>query len=82
MPDDKALDTIREVIWAISQPNAQQQMPGVDIADLRTVLLDAGTALYGSGEASGQPKQGRATRAAEAAIVDLKRKLSQSRGTP
>ena len=73
--NDKALDTIRDVIGAISQPNAQQHMPGVDIADLRTVLRDAGTALYGSGEVSGQPEQGRATRAAEIAIAEIKRQL-------
>jgi cell division GTPase FtsZ len=72
---DKALDTIRDVIWAISQPNAQQQMPAVDIADLRSALVDAGTGLYGSGEASGPPKQGRATRAAELAIAEIKRQL-------
>ena len=75
MSDDKALDTIREVVWAISQPNAQQQMPAVDIADLRSALVNAGTALYGSGEASGPPAQGRATRAAEIAIAELKRQL-------
>jgi cell division GTPase FtsZ len=75
MSGDKALDTIREVIWTISQPNAQQHMPAVDVADLRTVLVDAGTALYGSGEASGQPEQGRATKAAEIAIAAIKRQL-------
>ena len=67
MSDDKTLDTIREVVWAISQPVAQQQMPAVDPADLRAVFSDAGTALYGSGEASGPPEQSRATRAAELA---------------
>jgi len=36
MSEDKALDTIREVIWAISQPTAQQQMPAIDVADLRS----------------------------------------------
>jgi cell division GTPase FtsZ len=75
MTDDKALDTIREVIWAISQPVAQQQMPAVDPADVRSVLIDAGTGLYGSGEASGPPTQGRATRAAELAIAEIKRQL-------
>jgi cell division GTPase FtsZ len=75
MSDDKALDTIRDVIWAISQPVAQQQMPAVDPADVRSALIDAGVGLYGSGEASGDPGQGRATRAAEIAIAEIKRQL-------
>jgi cell division GTPase FtsZ len=79
MTDDKALDTIREVIWAISQPVEQQNLIGIDTADVRSALIDAGTGLYGSGEASGPPDQGRARRAAELAIAEIKRQLKTPR---
>ena len=48
---------------------------GVDPADLRAIFKDAGPAVFGEGEASGQPEQGRATRAAEIAIAEIKRQL-------
>jgi hypothetical protein len=54
-------------------------MPAVDIADLRSTLVNAGTGLYGSGDASGQPEQGRATRAAELAIAEIKRQLKSKK---
>jgi cell division GTPase FtsZ len=75
MTDDKALDTIREVIWTISQPVAQQNLIGIDPADVRSALIDAGTGLYGSGEVAGPPDQGRAKRATELAIAEIKRQL-------
>ena len=48
---------------------------GVDLADFRAILKDAGPAVFGEGEASGQPEQGRATKAAEIAIAEIKRQL-------
>ena len=45
----------------------------LDFADVSSVMRDGGTAVVGIGEAAGE---GRAVRAAEAAIRDLKRQLA------
>jgi cell division GTPase FtsZ len=45
----------------------------LDFADVSSVMRDGGTAVVGIGEAAGE---GRAVRAAEAAILDLKRQLA------
>jgi hypothetical protein len=45
----------------------------LDIVDVSSVMRDGGRAVVGIGEAAGK---GRATRAAEAAILDLKRQLA------
>jgi hypothetical protein len=45
----------------------------LDIVDVSSVMRDGGRAMVGIGEAAGK---GRATRAAEAAILDLKRQLA------
>ena len=50
---------------------------GVDPADMVAVFRNAGEAFYGVGEASGE---GRATRAAELALADLKRQLGNRHG--
>ena len=73
---DTALDELAAVIRATTtlvtnEPN----LVGFDFADLSTALKDGGRAVFGQGEAAGPD---RATRAAEAAIADLKRKLRQT----
>jgi cell division GTPase FtsZ len=45
----------------------------LDFGDVRSVMRDSGTAVVGIGEATGE---GRATRAAEAAILDVKWQLA------
>ena len=83
MSDDPAHDDIAAAIKAITGLVANDwRLIGFDFADLRAALHQGGRAVFAEGEAAGLPKEGRATRAAEAAIADLKRKLSQSRGTP
>jgi cell division GTPase FtsZ len=66
---------IAAVIRAVSGlVTGEPNLVGFDFADLRLALKDGGSAVFGQGEAAGPD---RATRAAEAAIADLKRKLSQ-----
>jgi cell division GTPase FtsZ len=75
---DPALNEIAAVIRATtSLVTNEPNLIGFDFADLREGLKDGGNAVFGQGEAAGPPKEGRATRAAEAAIADLKRKLSR-----
>jgi hypothetical protein len=45
----------------------------LDLTDVRSVMREGGIAVVGIGEATGE---GRATRAVEAAILDLKRQLA------
>jgi cell division GTPase FtsZ len=45
----------------------------LDFADVSSVMRDGGTAVVGIGEAAGE---GRAVRAAEAAILDVRRQLA------
>ena len=78
MSDDPAHDEIAAVIRATtSLVTNEPNLVGFDFADLREAFKDGGNAVFGEGEAAGPPEEGRATRAAEAAIADLKRKLSQ-----
>src|SRR3954471_16366576 len=51
----------------------------LDFADVSSVMQDAGTAVVGIGEAAGE---GRAIKAANAAISDLKRQLAVIRFPP
>jgi len=51
----------------------------LDIVDVSSVMRDGGRAVVGVGEAVGE---GRATRAAEAAILDLKQQLAALRTIP
>ncbi len=72
-PKTQATDRITAIVAAITRlvtdpPN----LIGIDIADFRAVFGDGGPALFGQGEASGP---GRATRAAEAAMDDIRRQL-------
>jgi hypothetical protein len=83
-PDDpqqtterQAQNRITAVVAAITRlvtdpPN----LIGIDIADYRAVFGKGGPALFGQGEASGP---GRATRAAEAAMDDIRRQLGTLR---
>ena len=50
----------------------------LDFADVSSVMRDGGTAVVGIGEAAGE---GRAVRAAEAAIQDVKRQLAETQPT-
>jgi cell division GTPase FtsZ len=52
----------------------EHTIPCVDLVDLRHVLVDAGCAVSGQGEAEGP---GRAIRAADAALADLRRQLRE-----
>ncbi len=74
MTEKDALDMVAGVIKAMAGPVAGVDMPAVDVADMRAVFKEAGGALYGSGEATGE---GRATRAAVLAISDIKRQLER-----
>ena len=48
MTDDPAHDRITAILAAITEiVTNQPSLPGVDVADLRTALLDGGRALYG-----------------------------------
>jgi hypothetical protein len=75
-PHAQATDRITAIVAAITRlvtdpPN----LIGIDIADFHAVFIDGGPALFGQGEASGP---GRATRAAEAAMDDIRRQLRTS----
>ena len=73
---DPAHEEIAAVVRATtSLVTGEPNLVGFDFADLRTALKDGGRAVFGQGEATGPD---RATRAAEAAIADLKRKLRQT----
>ena len=78
MSDDPAQDEIAAVIRATtSLVTNEPNIVGFDFVFLRDAFKDGGRAVFGEGEAAGPAKEGRATRAAEAAIADLKRKLRQ-----
>ena len=75
MPDDPAHDRITAILAAITGlVTGEPTIPCVDIVDLRHVLVDAGRAVFGQGEAEGPD---RAIRAADAAIADIRRQLRQ-----
>jgi cell division GTPase FtsZ len=76
MPDDPALNEIAALIRATtSLVTNEPNIVGFDFVYLRDAFKDGERAVFGEGEAAGPAKEGRATRAAEAAIADLKRKL-------
>ena len=75
MTDDPAQDEIAAVIRATtSLVTGEPNLVGFDFADLRLALHRQSRAVFGEGEAAGPD---RARRAADAAIADLKRKLSK-----
>lgn len=76
---DPAHDRIAAAIRAITDLVTAEPppIPCVDIVDLRHVLFDAGSAVFGQGEAEGPD---RAIRAADAALADIRRQLPQLRG--
>jgi cell division GTPase FtsZ len=75
MTDDPVLDRIRRVVLMIR--NLYDQNPpnliGLDPTDVRSGLINGGLAAFGEGDATGE---GRATKAAERAIADLKRQIA------
>lgn len=78
MPDDPAFNEIVALIRATtSLVTNEPNVVGFDFVYLRDAFKDGGRAVFGEGENAGPSKEGRATRAAEAAIADLKRKLRQ-----
>ena len=76
MPDDPAHDRIAAAIRAITDlvTTEPPSIPCIDLVDLRHVLVDAGCAVCGQGEAEGPD---RAIRAADAALDDIKRQLRE-----
>ena len=69
-------DTQQRTCFAIRSITDLLMIQGLiclDIVDVSSVMRDGGTAVVGVGEATGE---GRAVRAAEAAILDLKRQLA------
>jgi hypothetical protein len=72
---DQALDRITAIIRSLTSHLAQQPaIPCLDIADIRTGLLNGGRAYFGKGEAEGPD---RAVKAADAALRDLKRVIRE-----
>jgi hypothetical protein len=63
------------VVRSITDLLMIQGLVCLDFADVSSVMRDGGTAVVGIGE-------GRATRAAEAAILDLKRQLAAMQAGP
>jgi hypothetical protein len=68
-PQDRITAVVAAITRLVTDP---PNLIGIDIADFRAVFIDGGPALFGQGEASGP---GRATRAAEAAMNDIRRQL-------
>lgn len=74
-PDDPALDHIRRIAVTLKNLYSPevQNLIGLDPTDVEGVLRDGGQAAFGEGEATGE---GRATKAAERAIADLKQHMA------
>ena len=76
---DQGLDDVTEAVRTIADLLTRVNLVGIDFADVRTVLHPdglggtggGGPAMFGTGEASGPDK---ATKAAEAAMRDLRRR--------
>lgn len=72
LPDLEAgIESMTAVVRSISTLVVQQNLIGIDIADIRTVLCNGGGAGFAQGVGEGDD---RATRAAAAAIADLARR--------
>lgn len=74
-----AFDVIQEVVFSYTGPLEQRSWPALDFADYRVVFSQedtGGLALVGQGEAQGE---GRAIKAAELALADLRRQLRDER---
>jgi cell division protein FtsZ len=73
--DDPGLDDVMSAIRAFTSMMHRHGLVSLDYADIRTFCLDPdglrGKAVHGEGEASGPD---RAVQAAEAALLDLKRR--------
>ena len=67
---------ISRIIRSMTDPLTHDGLICMDLTDLKTVIANGGFAVTGTGEASGE---GRAVRAAEAAILDFKRHLAAFR---
>ena len=72
MSDDPTLDRVAAVVRTIATMLPKRPGGIVDLADLRFVLEHGGFAAFGEGVADGPD---RATKAAEAALVELRRHL-------
>lgn len=78
MPPDPAHDRITAILAAITGlVTGPPNLIGFDFADLRAALVDGGRAVFGQGEAEGP---GRAIRAADAALDDIRAQLRAGRG--
>lgn len=66
---DVALMQVTAFIRAFTEPH-EKPLIGIDIQDYRAILRGMGRASFGEGVASGE---GRASRAADLAIADLRR---------
>ena len=78
---DQSLDDVTEAVRTVTDLLTRVNLVGIDFADVRTALHrdglagagGGGVARFGTGEASGPD---RAVKAAEAALLDLKRRNS------
>jgi cell division GTPase FtsZ len=70
---DEALQRMTTVIKEVTELVTKQNLVGFDFVFLREAFHQAGIAACGIGEASGP---GRAARAAELAMIDLRKQLS------
>jgi len=71
--------SVTSAVRAVADLTTKQGLVCLDLADVRAVFSRGGIAVSGVGEAEGP---GRAIRAAEAAIADLRRQLASVRETP
>jgi cell division GTPase FtsZ len=69
MSEDPTLDRVAAVVRAIVTMLPKRPGGSADLSDLQLVLQHGGKAAFGEGEADGP---NRATRAAEAALADLR----------
>jgi cell division protein FtsZ len=73
---DQGLDDVMAAVRAFTSMMHRHGLVSLDYADIRAFCLDAdglkGRAVHGEGEAEGE---GRAVKAAEAALLDLRRQI-------
>ncbi|SNS90001.1 MULTISPECIES: hypothetical protein [unclassified Azospirillum] len=73
LPPDDGTGCMAAAISAMSNLLVSQGLICVDLMDMEQVLRGGGTALFASGEASGE---GRASAAAEHALAKMKRQIA------